>query len=62
MKAGGKGDAEDKNVGWYHRLNWLSLSKLWMMVKDRENMVCCSPLDHKELDRTERLNNNLTDK
>ena len=27
---------EDEMVGWHHRLNRLSLSKLWEMVKDRE--------------------------
>ena len=32
-----------------------SLSKLREMVKD--SLVCCSPWDHKELDRTDRLNN-----
>ena len=27
---------EDEMIGWYHRLNDMSLSKLWEMVKDRE--------------------------
>ena len=36
----------------------MSLSKLWEMVKDREDWECCSPWGHKELDRTESLNNN----
>ena len=27
--------AEDEMVGWCHRLNGQSLSKLWEMVKDR---------------------------
>ena len=37
----------------------LSLSKLWEMVKHREgSLVCCSPWGRKELDTTERLNNN----
>ena len=37
----------------------LSLSKLWEMVKHREGrLVCCSPWGRKELDTTERLNNN----
>ena len=36
----------------------MSLSKLWEMVKDRKDWQCCSPWGHKELDRTERLNNN----
>ena len=27
---------EDEMVGWHHRLNGLSLSKLWVLVMDRE--------------------------
>ena len=36
MKARGEGDTEDEMVGWHHRLNGQSLSKLWEMVKDRK--------------------------
>ena len=35
----------------------VSLSKLREMVKD-ENLACCSPWSHKELEMTERLNSN----
>ena len=52
------------------RMKWLdgitdsvdmSLSKLWEMVKDREAWrAACSPQGHKELDRTEGLNNSVT--
>ena len=52
------------------RMKWLdgitdsvdmSLSKLWEMVKDRESWrAACSPQGHKELDRTEGLNNSVT--
>ena len=31
-----KGTTEDEMVGWHHRLNGHSLSKLWEMVMDRE--------------------------
>ena len=31
-----KAVAENEMVGWYHRLNDMSLSKLWETVKDRE--------------------------
>ena len=31
-----RGQPEDEMVGWHHRLNGLSLSKLQEMVKDRE--------------------------
>ena len=30
-----KAVAENEMVGWYHRLNDMSLSKLWETVKDR---------------------------
>ena len=44
----------------------VTLSKLWEIMKDREawcaegqgSLVCCSPWNHKESDRTEGLNNN----
>ena len=32
-----KGTTEDNMVGWHHQLNGLKLSKLWKMVKDRED-------------------------
>ena len=31
-----KGATEDEMVGWHHRLNNMSLSKLWEILKDRE--------------------------
>ena len=31
-----KGMTEDEMVGWHHRLNGMSLRKLWEVVKDRE--------------------------
>ena len=31
-----KGTTEDETVWWHHRLNGMSLSKLWELVKDRE--------------------------
>ena len=36
----------------------MNLSKLWEMMKDRGSLVCCSLWGLKELDMTERLNNN----
>ena len=37
----------------------MSLSKLWEMVEDREAWRAArSPWSHKELDTTERINNN----
>ena len=31
-----KGTTEDEMAGWHHRLDGLSLSELWELVKDRE--------------------------
>ena len=36
---------------------YISLSKLWELVMDRQgSLACCSPGDHKESDTTEQLN------
>ena len=45
-------------VGWHHRLNGREFEQT---VGDRAglgSLVCCSPWGRKELDTTERLNNN----
>ena len=36
MKVGEKGMTEDETVGWHHRLDDISLSKLRELVMDRE--------------------------
>ena len=43
-----KGTAEDKTVGWYHRLN---------AYEGQRSLACCSPWGRTELDTTELLNN-----
>ena len=46
---------EDEMIGWHHQLDGHEFG-------DGEgSLVCCSPWGHKELDMTERLNNNNTD-
>ena len=49
---------EDDMVGWHHRLNGHEFKQ----PGDSEwqgNLACCSPWGHKELDKTEWLNNNI---
>ena len=36
MKVEKKGTTEDEMVGWHHRLDGQSLSKLWELGMDRE--------------------------
>ena len=49
---------EDEMVGWYHRLNGYELEQGLGDSEGQGSLVCCSPRGHKELDTTERLNNN----
>ena len=44
-------------IGWHHPLGGHEFEQTLGEMKDRE--ACCSPWGHKELDMTERLNNNL---
>ena len=50
---------EDEMVGWHHRLNGHEFEKAPGVGDGQGSLACCSPWDHKELDSTERLNNNL---
>ena len=52
---------EGEMVGWHHQLGEHESEQTHEgqeTVKDR-NLACCSPWDHKELDMTERLNDNI---
>ena len=61
------GKIEGRKRRGHQRMRWLdgitdtmdmNLGKLWEMVRD--SLTCCSPWGCKELDMTERLNNNKT--
>ena len=47
-------------VGWHHQLSGREFEQTLGDGEGQESLVCCSPLDHKELDTTECLNNNKT--
>ena len=48
-------------VGWYHRLNGHEPEQTPGYGEGQGSLACCSPWGHKELDTTERLNNNKED-
>ena len=50
--------AEDKMVGWHHRLDGHEFKKTLGDSEGQGSLVCCSPGGHKESDVTEQLNNN----
>ena len=52
------GMTEDKMVGWHHRLNGHEFEQTQGDDEGQGGLVCCSPGGCKELDVTERLNNN----
>ena len=49
---------EDEMVGWYHQINGHESEQVLGDGEGQGSLACCSPWDHKELDMTERLNNN----
>ena len=51
---------EDEMVGWHHRLNGHDFEQTPGDGEGQGSLVCCGPRGRKELDRTERLNNNKT--
>ena len=50
---------EDKMVGWHHRLYGREFEQAPGDGEGQGSLACCNPWVHKELDTTERLNNNL---
>ena len=49
---------EDEMVGWRHRLNGHEFEQALGNDKGQGSLVCCSPWGSKDLDMTQRLNNN----
>ena len=49
---------EDKMVGWHHQLNGHEFELALGDGEGQESLACCSPWGHRELNRTEQLNNN----
>ena len=54
-----KGMAEDKMVGWHHQLNGHEFEQAPGDGEEEGRLACCCPWGCKELDMTERLNNNI---
>ena len=50
---------EDEMVGWHHWLSGHEFEQALGVGDGQGSMACCSPWGHKELDRTDGLNNNL---
>ena len=49
---------EDEMVGWHHRLNGHEFEQTLGEGDGQGGLGCCSPWGLKELDMTERLNDN----
>ena len=45
-------------VGWHHQLNGHEFEEALGVGDGQGSLASCSPWGHKELDTTERLNNN----
>ena len=48
---------EAEMIQWHHRLSGHEFDHALGVSEEQGNLVFCSPLDHKDSDRTERLNN-----
>ena len=46
------GETEDEMVGWHHQLNGLEFEQTPGDCEGQGSPVCCSPLIHKELEKT----------
>ena len=48
---------QDEMIGWHHQLNGHEFEQV-LGDEGQGSLECCSPWGRKELDMTERLNNN----
>ena len=53
-----KETTEDEVVGWYHRFSRRELRQTLGYGEGQTGLACYSPWGHKDVDKTERLNNN----
>ena len=53
-----KGPTEEEMVGWYHQLNGQKFEQPLGDSERQGSLACSGPRGCKELDTTERLNNN----
>ena len=53
-----KGATEDEMVGWLYQLNGHEFEQTPGDSEGQGSLACCSPWGCKELDTTQRLNNN----
>ena len=53
-----KGTTEDEMVGWHHQLNGHEFEQAPGDREEQGSLACFSPWGRKELDVTERLDNN----
>ena len=49
---------EDEMIEWHHQLGGHVFGQAPGDDEGQGSLLCCSPWGHKELDMTERLNNN----
>ena len=51
-----KGLTGDEMIGWHHQRDVYEFEKALGVGDGQGGLACCSPLGHKESDRTEQLN------
>ena len=57
LKAGEERDDRDEMAGWHHQLNGHEFAQSLGDGEGQGSLACCSLWDYKELDTTDRLNN-----